>query len=213
MEYGNLVIAFNGMIYNFRDIRQTLIQKGYKFHTETDTEVILAEWAEWQQDLLPCLHGMFAFALWGKAAKRLILPRDRFGKKPLYFRNWHGAFAFGSRFYAIEALTETARLSHEALSWLLTLKYIPDPFSASDEIQKLPAGHVLEITLRIVLNRIKIILSQLNFVPPTACVVSWSGIVITGRAKSGVIDEKLCAIRGGRICRSPPYGSYPRDWW
>ena len=146
MEYGNLVIAFNGMIYNFRDIRQTLIQKGYKFHTETDTEVILAGWAEWQQDLLPRLHGMFAFALWDTAAKRLILARDRFGKKPLYFRNWRGAFAFGSRFDAIEALTETAQLSHEALSWLLTLKYIPDPFSASDEIQKLPAGHVLETT-------------------------------------------------------------------
>ena len=146
MEYGNLVSAFNGMIYNFRDIRQTLIQKGYKFHTETDTEVILAGWAEWQQDLLPRLHGMFAFALWDKAAKRLVLARDRFGKKPLYFKNWRGTFAFGSRFDAIEALTETAQLSHEALSWLLTLKYIPDPFSASDEIQKLPAGHVLEIT-------------------------------------------------------------------
>ena len=145
MEYGNLVIAFNGMIYNFRDIRQTLIQKGYKFHTETDTEVVLTGWAEWQQDLLPRLQGMFAFTLWDKAAKRLILARDRFGKKPLYFRNWLGAFAFGSRFDAIEALTATVPLNHEALSWLLTLKYIPDPLSASDEIQKLPAGHVLEI--------------------------------------------------------------------
>jgi asparagine synthase (glutamine-hydrolysing) len=145
MEYGNFVIAFNGMIYNYRDIRQTLIQKGYRFHTDTDTEVLLAGWTEWGQDLLPRLHGMFAFALWDKTAKRLILARDRFGKKPLYFRNWRGTFAFGSRFDAIEALTETAQLSHDALSWLLTLKYIPDPFSASDEIQKLPAGHVLEI--------------------------------------------------------------------
>ena len=75
----------------------------------------------------------------------MIIARDRFGKKPLYFRNWRGSFAFGSRFDAIEALTETAQLSHDALSWLLTLKYIPDPFSASDEIQKLPAGHVMEI--------------------------------------------------------------------
>ena len=145
MEYGSLVIAFNGMIYNFRDIRQALIQKGHRFHNETDTEVILAGLAEWQQDLLPRLDGMFAFALWDKAAKRLILARDRFGKKPLYFRIWRDAFVFGSRFDAIEALTETAHLSHEALSWLLTLKYIPDPLSASDEIQKLPAGHVLEI--------------------------------------------------------------------
>ena len=74
-------------------------------------------------------HGMFAFALWDKTTKKLIIARDRFGKKPLYFRNWRGSFAFGSRFDAIEALTETAQLSHDALSWLLTLKYIPDPFA------------------------------------------------------------------------------------
>ena len=146
MEYGDCIITFNGMIYNYQDIRRTLIQKGYMFHTDTDTEVLLAGWTEWGQDLLPRLHGMFAFALWEKTAKRLTLARDRFGKKPLYFRNWRGALAFGSRFDAIEALTETARLSHDALSWLLTLKYIPDQFSASDDIQKLRAGHVLEIT-------------------------------------------------------------------
>ena len=85
------------------------------------------------------------FCALGQDQKTSVLARDRFGKKPLYFRNWRGAFAFGSRFDAIEALTETAQLSHDALSWLLTLKYIPDPFSASDEIQKLPAGHVMEI--------------------------------------------------------------------
>ena len=61
------------------------------------------------QDLLSRLHGMFA-ALWDKTTKRLILARDRFGKKPLYFRNWRGAFAFGSRFDTIEALSETTRL-------------------------------------------------------------------------------------------------------
>ena len=66
-------------------------------------------------------------------------------KNHSYFRNWRSTFAFGSRFDSIEALTEVAQLSSDALSWLLTLKYIPDPFSASDEIQKLPAGHILEI--------------------------------------------------------------------
>ncbi len=145
MQYGQYVIAYNGMIYNYRDIRRTLIQKGYKFHTDTDTEVILAGWIEWKQDLLPRLNGMFAFALWNKNKKSLILARDRFGKKPLYFRNWKSDFAFGSRFDSIEALTETAKLSSHARSWLLTLKYIPDPNSASDEIQKLPAGHLLEL--------------------------------------------------------------------
>ncbi|MDC0644687.1 asparagine synthase (glutamine-hydrolyzing) [Alphaproteobacteria bacterium] len=145
MSYSRYVITFNGMIYNYRDLRQSLLNKGYKFHTDTDTEVLLAGWAEWQENLLPRLHGMFAFAIWDKVAKSLILVRDRFGKKPIYYRNWRGAFAFGSRFDAIETLTETAQLSHDALTWLLTLKYIPDPFSASDEIQKLPAGHILEI--------------------------------------------------------------------
>ena len=75
------------MIYNYREIRKTLIQKGYKFHTDTDTEVLLAGWTEWKNDLLPRLHGMFAFALWDRAGKNLILARDRFGKKPLFFRN------------------------------------------------------------------------------------------------------------------------------
>ena len=145
MRYRNHVIAFNGMIYNYKDIRQTLIQKGYTFHTDTDTEVLLAGWIEWRQDLLPRLHGMFAFALWDTDKKYLILARDRFGKKPLYFRNWRDIFAFGSRFDAIEALTETVQISNDALSWLVTLKYIPDPFTASDEIHKLPAGHLLEI--------------------------------------------------------------------
>lgn len=145
MIYGNYVISFNGMIYNYRNIRQTLIQKGYKFQTDTDTEVLMAGWNEWQQELLPRLQGMFAFALWNRAENRLILARDRFGKKPLFYRNWRSNLAFGSRFDAIEALTETTQLSREALSWLLTLKYLPDPLSASNEIQKLPAGHFLEL--------------------------------------------------------------------
>jgi asparagine synthase (glutamine-hydrolysing) len=75
----------------------------------------------------------------------LVLVRDRFGKKPLYFRNWRGDIAFGSRFDTIEALTDTAVLSEDALSWLLTLKYIPEPFSAAKEIQKVPAGHLIKI--------------------------------------------------------------------
>ena len=86
---------------------------------------------------------MFAFAIWNKASKTLYLVRDRFGKKPLYFRNWRGSVAFGSRFDSVEALTEVSKLSREALSWLINLKYIPDPYSASNEIHTVPAGHLL----------------------------------------------------------------------
>ncbi len=145
MSNSRYVIAFNGMIYNYRELRAVLAKKGYKFRTNTDTEVILAGWTEWKIDLLPHLQGMFSIAIWDTDNNRLCLIRDRFGKKPLYYRNWRGTFAFGSRFDTIEALTETVQLSSDALSWLLTMKYIPEPFSAADEIKKLPAGHVLEI--------------------------------------------------------------------
>ena len=117
----SMSFAFNGMIYNYKEIRKTLSQSGYTFRTNSDTEVILAGWAEWGANLLPRLSGMFAFAIWNKASKTLYLVRDRFGKKPLYFRNWRGSVAFGSRFDSVEALTEVSKLSREALSWLINL--------------------------------------------------------------------------------------------
>ncbi|MDA9194147.1 asparagine synthase (glutamine-hydrolyzing) [Alphaproteobacteria bacterium] len=142
------IIAFNGMIYNYREIREILTQKGYKFKTDTDTEIIIAGWAEWNEALLPRLQGMFSFAIWDQLNKVLFLVRDRFGKKPLYYRNWQNDVAFGSRFDAIESLTEAAALGDDALGWLLTLKYIPEPFSAADDIQKVPAGHLVKINAK-----------------------------------------------------------------
>ena len=91
----------------------------------------MAGWNEWQQDLLPRLQGMFAFALWNRAENRLILARDRSGKKPLFYRNWRSTFAFGSRFDGVEALTETAQLSREAL-----------PLVAHSEIHPRPTNRV-----------------------------------------------------------------------
>jgi asparagine synthase (glutamine-hydrolysing) len=145
MQFGEHIIAFNGMVYNYREIRETLTQKGYNFRTDTDTEVIIAGWAEWNEALLPRLQGMFSFAIWDQSNKTLFLVRDRFGKKPLYYRNWRNDVAFGSRFDAIEALTETAALGDDAVGWLLTLKYIPEPYSAGDDILKVPAGHLVKI--------------------------------------------------------------------
>ena len=124
LERGNFVIVFNGMIYNYREIRQQLIAEGYSFSTDTDTEVVVIGWAAWKHDLLPRLNGMFAFAIWDKNHQALTLARDRFGKKPLYYRRDETSFAFGSRLDSIEALTGAVRLSADALSWLLTLKYI-----------------------------------------------------------------------------------------
>ena len=90
---------------------------------------------------MACFH-----LLYGTQKKNsLHLVRDRLGKKPLFFRKWKNHFVFGSRLDAIEALTDNVKLSCDALSWLLTLKYIPDPFCVSDKIFKVPSGHFLQI--------------------------------------------------------------------
>ncbi len=89
---GRLVVILNGEIYNYRELRDHLQSKGRTFRTQTDTEVLLAAWAEWGEDCLPRLNGMFAFALWDERERALYLVRDRVGIKPLYyarrFRFW-----------------------------------------------------------------------------------------------------------------------------
>src|SRR5260370_41098312 len=82
---GRLVVILNGEIYNYRELRDQLTSKGHAFRTQTDTEVLLAAWAEWGEDCLPRLNGMFAFALWDVKERELFLVRDWVGIKPLYY--------------------------------------------------------------------------------------------------------------------------------
>ena len=82
---GRFVLILNGEIYNYRELREQLTSKGHDFRTQTDTEVLLAAWAEWGEDCLSRLNGMFAFALWDNKERTLFLVRDRVGIKPLYY--------------------------------------------------------------------------------------------------------------------------------
>jgi asparagine synthase (glutamine-hydrolysing) len=148
-EDGTLAIIFNGEIYNYRSLKSELASRGHRFHTETDTEVILLAYREWGPDSVRRLRGMFAYAIWDEGARKLFLARDRLGIKPLYYA-WDGrTLRFGSEIKAIlEDPAMRATLDPLALDEYLTYLYVPAPRSIFREIRKLRPGHSLTVTER-----------------------------------------------------------------
>jgi len=143
---GRLWIAFNGEIYNFPALRQALEREGYAFCSRTDTEVVLAAYLCWGLDFLQRLRGMFAFALWDAGRRRLLLARDRVGKKPLHYVVDRDGIAFASEARAL--LADPAfvpRPNLEAISHYLSLQYVPAPLSGFEGVRKLPPAHYLLI--------------------------------------------------------------------
>jgi asparagine synthase (glutamine-hydrolysing) len=143
-QFQNLTLAFNGMIYNYKQLRDELRQQGYEFNSTSDTEVLIKAWHRWGLKTLAKLDGFFAFAIYDANAQRLFLCRDHLGKKPLYWRHWDDGIAFASRLDAVEAITQKQPLNKQAIPWLFYLKYIPAPLSAAQDIFKLDRGHYLE---------------------------------------------------------------------
>lgn len=149
-EDGRFVITFNGEIYNYRELREQLKSSGHQFRTDSDTEVLLAAFAEWGEQCLSRLNGMFAFAVWDQEERALTLARDHVGIKPLYYatvREGSGeCLIFGSEIKAILAtgLVERA-VNLEALNQFLTFLWTPDPHTLFAGIKKLPPAHVLTV--------------------------------------------------------------------
>ncbi|WP_150526423.1 asparagine synthase (glutamine-hydrolyzing) [Roseibium sediminis] len=141
------IIAFNGEIYNFLELRQELEAKGVRFTGRTDTEVLLAALATWGLDCLERLDGMYAFAAFHRPSGRLILARDPFGEKPLYYMPLRaGGMAFASELQCFEDLPEfTGEVSADALSELLMFQYIGAPRTIYQQVYKLPPGHWMEV--------------------------------------------------------------------
>jgi asparagine synthase (glutamine-hydrolysing) len=140
-DAGALALVFNGMIYNYGALRAELAGLGHRFTSDSDTEVLLAGWRQWRHALLPKLNGMFAFALWDPAPRELVLARDRFGKKPLIYRQSGTRLAFASDLVAAEHLAGAGAIDPAAIRWLFTLRYIPEPATALQGFAKLPPGH------------------------------------------------------------------------
>ncbi len=140
-----LSIVFNGEIYNFLELRAELEAKGAKFLSHSDTEVLLHGWRIWGEAMLPKLQGMFAFALWDTREQTLIMARDRFGKKPIYYSLLDdGTLAFGSELKCLLTLPQVKRtLDREAVADFFTYGYVPDPKSIYTTVRKLPAAHLM----------------------------------------------------------------------
>jgi len=142
---GDIVIAFNGEIYNHRELRTELEERGHKFRSQSDTETVLHSFVEWDIDCFTRLRGMFAVALYIRSTARLVLARDRMGIKPLYIANAGADLFFGSELKAIFVHPEIERrLSLDGLDCYLSLNYVPCPWTLIDGIEKLPPGHWLE---------------------------------------------------------------------
>lgn len=143
---GKYIIIFNGEIYNFQALRAELGAAGYPFKTLTDTEVILALYATEGENLLSKLNGMFAFALWDTTTKKLMIARDRMGKKPLYYLQTETQFAFASEIKAILTLPDVPRdIRLDAVYDFFAYQYVPDPKSIFTHIHKLPPGHYMTV--------------------------------------------------------------------
>ncbi len=143
-EDESLWIVFNGESHNFPDLYSDLVKRGHEFRTRSDTECILHLYEEYGDDCVQHLRGQAAIALWDSKKKRLLLARDRMGKKPLYYTIQNGTLYFGSELSAIlSALPNKPEINLEAIDLYLSLQYIPDPLTAYQGIHKLPPAHTL----------------------------------------------------------------------
>ena len=146
-EDRTMAIVFNGELYNFQPLRETLLKREHQFRTNSDTEVILHAYEEYGPQCVRRLRGMFAFAVWDAPKKRLFLARDRIGIKPLYYY-WNGQkFLFASEIKAIlQDPTVRRDLNPQALDEYLTYLYIPAPRTIFQQIYKLRPGHTLIVS-------------------------------------------------------------------
>lgn len=143
-EDGSVWVAFNGEIYNYRELRTRLQARGHVFRTRSDTEVIVHAYEEYGDDCVLHFRGMFAFAVADRQRNRLLLARDRLGIKPLYYRQDASGVAFASEIKSLLELPECEReVDPVALDQYLSLRYVPGPRTMFRDIAKLMPGHVL----------------------------------------------------------------------
>ena len=148
-ETGDLILTYNGEIYNFQKLRVELEALGHQFRSNTDSEVVVHAWEQWKEDCLLRFNGMFAFAIWDRVERRLTLARDRFGVKPLYWYERSGVFLFASEIKALLAHPMvSARVCGPALDEYFTFQNIFTDRTLFEGIRLLAPGCLLTLDLR-----------------------------------------------------------------
>src|SRR5690554_776591 len=141
-------LVFNGEIYNFKDIKNILIEKGYQFKTTSDTEVICAAYLEYGENCVNHFNGMFAFVIYDQVKNIFFGARDRLGQKPFYYYHNGKEFEFASQLSVVQLYNPNLSISKKAISLYFAWGTIPDPFSIFNEIKKLRAGHFFTFDLK-----------------------------------------------------------------
>lgn len=158
---GRYSIVFNGEIYNYKELKTDLVDQGYVFNNESDTEVLLNGYACYGTAFLNKLNGFFAFAIYDKQEKSTLVARDRFGIKPLLFYKEENTFYFASEMKALLAFDIPREIDHTSLYTYLQLNYVPEPHSMIKNVKKLEPGHYLKIDAQ---NKVqKIPFYQINY--------------------------------------------------
>lgn len=143
-EDKSIVLVFNGEIYNYKELREDLIEKGHIFETHTDSEVLIHSYEEYGVKMLDNLRGMFSFTIWDKNNDKLFCARDFFGIKPLYYANMNGTFMFGSEIKSfLEHPNFNKELNQEILEHYLSFQYSPCEETFFKGVYKLPPAHYL----------------------------------------------------------------------
>ena len=137
----NCILVFNGEIYNFQDLKTTLLKDGIHFKTNSDTEVILHSWRKWGNECFNKFKGMFALAIWNPQKNELILARDRFGEKPLYYISEQHQFYFASELNTISKFLNFVELDPSSINDYFYWGYIPSPNCLIKGVKKLKPGH------------------------------------------------------------------------
>lgn len=145
MIHKDYTLVYNGEIYNYKKLKEELVELGHVFTTQGDSEVLLNGYIQWGKELLPKLNGMFAFSIYDKLNKKIFSARDRLGVKPFYYSWDNGKFEICSQ---LAPFSKKGMISQKAIAIYLQTGYIPSPFSIYDNIFKLPPGYMLEFDLK-----------------------------------------------------------------